>query len=617
MLKKLLINLERRPERLAKHDFDFKRVDAIDGTKLTQEQIKHANMRPNWRDPFRNRRMTKGEYGCFMSHVHCWEIVAAQDDPVLILEDDAVFTDHYDEAALKKKLEESDADVILLGYNENIPERRVHHGDGFVTPGFPYNTHACLVSPRSARKLLELTRRKDFSIIPLDNWFSEQLHEGNLNLVACETDMATQMSRSEVGHDIEPSVSSWFDNYTVHALSCGTDTHKMFRLDVSSAAHGFYYTNIGAGREWRGTEMSGPGGGQKVNLLKEYLQYLPDTDIVLFVDGYDVFFTDTLDQIIHRWHEFGTRILFGAEKICWPDTSIAPLFPDQPTEYKYLNSGTLIGEVGELKRFLDGKIEDHEDDQLFMQERFLTGNFDVQLDSEQYIFQVYDECVQKVNRQIYNPETRAYGCLFHGNGGDQAKIKLDNLYNQFYNNSYIRTVQEPKLLSKDMLELPFVTEDWCNRVIELAEKHGGWEPLPEDLFPAQEIRLKEVDKQVYDDFCASWNELMVPAAEKYWFPLKMYGIRDVFVMKYTKDTQNKLALHHDASLVTGSIKLNEAYEGGSLNFPRQGVTNDNTPIGHCILFPGQVTHGHECVELTSGVKYSLTIWTSRYEGDVL
>ena len=45
---------------------------------------------------------------------------------------------------------------------------------------------------------------------------------------------------------------------------------------------------------------------------------------------------------------------------------------------------------------------------------------------------------------------------------------------------------------------------------------------------------------------------------------------------------NKLALHHDASLVTGSIKLNEAYEGGSLNFPRQGVTNDNTPIGHCI-----------------------------------
>ena len=106
MLKKLLINLERRPERLAKHTYETQVVKAVDGAALTEEQIKHANLRPNWRDPFRNRRMTKGEYGCFMSHVHCWEIVAAQDDPVLILEDDAVFTDLYDEFALKKKLEE-------------------------------------------------------------------------------------------------------------------------------------------------------------------------------------------------------------------------------------------------------------------------------------------------------------------------------------------------------------------------------------------------------------------------------------------------------------------------------------------------------------------------------
>lgn len=32
--------------------------------------------------------------------------------------------------------------------------------------------------------------------------------------------------------------------------------------------------------------------------------------------------------------------------------------------------------------------------------------------------------------------------------------------------------------------------------------------------------------------------------------------------------------------------------------------------------PGQVTHGHECSELTKGVKYSLTMWSSRYNGDV-
>ena len=47
------------------------------------------------------------------------------------------------------------------------------------------------------------------------------------------------------------------------------------------------------------------------------------------------------------------------------------------------------------------------------------------------------------------------------------------------------------------------------------------------------------------------------------------------------------------------------------------MSNDNTKVGDCILFPGQVTHGHQCEEITAGTKYSLTIWTSRYEGDIL
>ena len=98
--------------------------------------------------------------------------------------------------------------------------------------------------------------------------------------------------------------------------------------------------------------------------------------------------------------------------------------------------------------------------------------------------------------------------------------------------------------------------------------------------------------------------------------MQIYKIRDSFVMKYTPDTQNKLSLHTDASLVTGSIKLNDDYSGGSLVFPRQGITNDDTPVGKCILFPGMCTHGHECKEVTKGTKYSLTIWSSRYEGDV-
>ena len=105
--------------------------------------------------------------------------------------------------------------------------------------------------------------------------------------------------------------------------------------------------------------------------------------------------------------------------------------------------------------------------------------------------------------------------------------------------------------------------------------------------------------------------------EHYWQPMEMYGMRDAFVMRYSLDTQTSLALHTDASLVTGSVKLNDNYVGADLVFPRQNFSNRDIPVGKCLLFPGAVTHGHTCTELTEGVKYSLTMWSSRYSGDTV
>ena len=95
----------------------------------------------------------------------------------------------------------------------------------------------------------------------------------------------------------------------------------------------------------------------------------------------------------------------------------------------------------------------------------------------------------------------------------------------------------------------------------------------------------------------------------------MWGMRDAFIIKYEMDKQRSLRLHTDASLVTGSVKLNDDYTGGLLEFPRQKFSNKDIPVGKCLLFPGQVTHGHTSTELLSGIKYSLTIWSSRYKND--
>ena len=153
----------------------------------------------------------------------------------------------------------------------------------------------------------------------------------------------------------------------------------------------------------------------------------------------------------------------------------------------------------------------------------------------------------------------------------------------------------------------------CENMISLAEEKQ-FKIMEGDVVPAQELRIKELG--LWRELEKHWNEIVYEIVWEHWNPCHMWGLRDAFIIKYEMDKQRELRLHNDASLVTGSIKLNDDYEGGVLEFPRQKVNNKDIPVGKCILFSGQVTHGHSSSLLTKGTKYSLTIWSSRYEGDI-
>ena len=83
----------------------------------------------------------------------------------------------------------------------------------------------------------------------------------------------------------------------------------------------------------------------------------------------------------------------------------------------------------------------------------------------------------------------------------------------------------------------------------------------------------------------------------------------IFAIKYCMEGQRSLKLHRDESFVSGSIKLNDEYEGAELIFPDQGFTNKNVEVGDLLLWPGSITHPHCSDYLLSGEKYSMTIWT--------
>ena len=81
-----------------------------------------------------------------------------------------------------------------------------------------------------------------------------------------------------------------------------------------------------------------------------------------------------------------------------------------------------------------------------------------------------------------------------------------------------------------------------------------------------DIHLKELGlMEEADDF---FNVVVKPIVEAYWKPMLHNHLRKAFAMKYSPDTQKTLGLHNDSSQITGSVKLNDEYEGATLYWPR-------------------------------------------------
>ena len=399
-------------------------------------------------------------------------------------------------------------------------------------------------------------------------------------------------------------------DFTVHNLTCHDNNQKADKLLKTNPK----VVNI-LNTTWKGGTMEGPGGGQKLNALREWVQSLPDHDVVVFTDGFDVFWARDLDEVVGRFLEMKAEVVFAAEKWLWPNKLLR--FPPCETPYRYLNSGCFIGRAGELKRILNREIHNSADDQLFLQHQYLTGLYDIVLDHEGYIFQTNSEAVSIVKNTIFNSDTGCYGCIYHGNGGDDAKKRFERLYTQLHPEEKFAplTVTDYKVIGNEMLLVDFLSPSQCEEWIRIGEENGSWNPHPADKFPSHDIHLKQLG--LWDEVEAWWNKVVARVFEAYWIPTHNYHLRKAFLMKYSEDTQKTLGLHNDASMVTGSVKLNDDYEGATLIYPRQEVTNKDIPIGKMILFPGQVTHGHYVDPLISGTKYSATFWSARYKGDTL
>ena len=180
-------------------------------------------------------------------------------------------------------------------------------------------------------------------------------------------------------------------------------TNKKVEIVTISTDKKFYYKNLvesckknkgklttlGMGEEWRGYNW-------KFRKMIDYLSNLSDDKIVCFVDGYDVIscrdLTELADEFIKLKNKYKCKIVVGCDDYGFMGKKIVAHLSFGKCDNHYLNSGTYIGYVKDLKDIITKIYElnptDAADDQILMIQYYNENPGEIHIDHECKLFLV-------------------------------------------------------------------------------------------------------------------------------------------------------------------------------------------------------------------------------------
>ncbi|OXB64355.1 hypothetical protein ASZ78_009938 [Callipepla squamata] len=226
-------------------------------------------------------------------------------------------------------------------------------------------------------------------------------------------------------------------------LTVATKQTEGFRRFKRSAQFFNYKVQVlGLDEEWKGEDDKRPaGGGQKVRLLKSALKQYADKEdlVILFTDSYDVLFASGPTELLKKFKQAKSKVVFSAENYIYPDRKLEAKYPQVRDGKRFLGSGGFIGYAPNLKKLVEEwKGRDDDSDQLFYTNIFLDPekreNINISLDHRSRIFQNLNGALDEVVLKFENARVRARNLLYdtlpviiHGNG--PTKLQLNYLGN--------------------------------------------------------------------------------------------------------------------------------------------------------------------------------------------
>lgn len=205
-----------------------------------------------------------------------------------------------------------------------------------------------------------------------------------------------------------------------HLCTVATFWHpNLDKLIASCKKHHFDLDILGMGEHYFGN-------GTKFIYMNEYLKKFRDDEIVMFVDAFDVIIIADKKTILKKFLKKDARFVMAAEKNCVPFGELKNEYPRSPTPFKYVNTGTYIGYVKDLKAWLDAmqpiKANECDQGQATLQfiknpnNRFFILDYNCDLFFPLYWVETSEVDIDLKNKKVTCLPTGSHPCVLHANG---------------------------------------------------------------------------------------------------------------------------------------------------------------------------------------------------------
>jgi glycosyl transferase, family 25 len=196
-----VINLKDRPNRrieaiseLHRNGLQATFVDAVDGRTLDVNYLRNKKIIIDHR---KYRKLRRGEIGCYLSHLKCWQSILESKQPYgMVLEDDFVFVDGFKNKfnGIFEHIKDKEWDIINLGRrcrlvlaDKNCDIGTVVYKDAFHPKIVGYGAYAYIIKASTINKLTKII----YPIYkPIDVAIPDEHDKGNIKVLVFSKDLA-------------------------------------------------------------------------------------------------------------------------------------------------------------------------------------------------------------------------------------------------------------------------------------------------------------------------------------------------------------------------------------------------------------------------------------------